>query len=102
MQFYILMQDYGKTGAVRGLEAVVQPELTRRAIVEQVRDIIGKGRSSIAFVKFVDGNFIEDITSDILSEATFEDDRTFNRPDAADAQAAAFDRARGYRNEVVG
>ena len=35
-----------------------------------------------------------DVTADIIAQATM---RTFNRPDAADAQAAAWDRARDYR-----
>lgn len=71
MQFFILMVDFGK-GPQRpmGLEAVVQPELTRRDIVEQARDIIKKGRHEIAFVKFVDGNFIDDCTAEIVAEAS--------------------------------
>ena len=67
MQFFILMIDYGR----KGLEAVVQPELTRRAIVEQVRDILAEGRNRVAFVKFVDGNFIEDVTEEITGEASY-------------------------------
>ncbi len=73
MQFYILMIDYGKPRPGRpspsGLEAVVQPELTRRQIVELTADIILSGRNEIAFIKFVDGNFIEDVTAEILAEA---------------------------------
>ncbi len=70
MQFYILMVDYGR-GARKptGLEAVVSPEFTRRQIVEEVRDILISGDRSVAFVKFVDGNFIEDLTEEITSEA---------------------------------
>ncbi len=68
MQFYILMIDYGR----RGLEAVCQPELTRRAIVEQACDVIKSADRSIAFVKYVDGNFIEDVTADIMDEAETE------------------------------
>ena len=73
MQFYILMIDYGKnypgkTGP-SGLEAVCQPELTRRAIIEEARDAQRSATRSVAFVKFVDGNFIKDVTADILAEA---------------------------------
>ncbi len=78
MQFYILMVDYGKSYPGKtgpsGLEAVVQPELTRRAIVEQARDIIKADRNAIAFVKFVDGNFIEDVTAEIVAEASQMED----------------------------
>lgn len=69
MQFYILMVDYGK-GPQRpmGFEAVVQPELTRRQIIEQARDFLARGRN-VAFIKFVDGNFIEDQTAELMAEA---------------------------------
>lgn len=71
MQFYILMIDYGKgPKQPMGLEAVVQPELTRRAIVEQAADIIARDKYAIAFVKFVDGNCIQDVTAEIVAEAT--------------------------------
>lgn len=71
MQFYILMIDYGRsTMRPTGMEAVASPEFTRRQIVAEVSDILAKPRGrSVAFVKFVDGNFIEDITIDILDEA---------------------------------
>lgn len=71
MQFYILMVDYGREPLKpTGLEAIVSPEFTRRQIVSEVSDIIANPRGkSVAFVKFVDGNFIEDITADILAEA---------------------------------
>lgn len=70
MQFYILMIDYGRgTLKPTGLEAVVSPEFTRSQIVSEFRDILIKGDRSVAFVKFVDGNYICDITSDIASEA---------------------------------
>lgn len=70
MQFYILMIDYGQdTSKVHGLEAVVKPELTRRQIVEWAKEVLEEDRNGVAFVKFVDGNFIEDITADIIWEA---------------------------------
>lgn len=72
--YYILMIDYGRgLRRPQGLEAIVQPELTRRAIVEQARDIIASDNRQIAFVKFVDGNFIEDVTADICAEAGYPD-----------------------------
>jgi hypothetical protein len=75
MQMYILMIDYGRGPAKpMGLEAVVKPELTHRAIVEQARDIISEGRYSIAFVKFIDGNYCEDVTAEIIAEASQMED----------------------------
>jgi hypothetical protein len=71
MQFYILMIDYGKgPHGPMGFEAVCQPELTRRAIVEQASNILKEGRNTIAFVKFVDGNYIEDISKEIIADAS--------------------------------
>ena len=66
--FYVLMVDY-KLATKKGLQAIVQPEDTRRAIIEEVRHIISEGRNSVAFVKFVDGNYIEDCTDDIVAAA---------------------------------
>lgn len=71
MQFYILMIDYGK-GPERpmGLEAVSSPEKTRRDIINDIREInIAPRGRSVAFVKYVDGNYIEDISADMLAEA---------------------------------
>ena len=65
MQYHIVLIDYGK----RGLEAIVHPEDTRRQIVEQVRDIFASNDLSLVHVKFIDGNYCEDVTADILAEA---------------------------------
>lgn len=71
MQFYILMIDYGKGPATpMGLESIVSPETTRRQIVDEVRDIQTRGKHTVAFVKFVDGNFICDVTDEIMAEAS--------------------------------
>jgi len=102
MQFYILMIDYGKGPQhPMGLEAICSPEHTRRQIVEEVRGILKRGKNSVAFVKFVDGNFIEDVTEDILEEAAQEDSPCFDRPNRADRAAFAFDHARALRQETV-
>lgn len=94
LQMYLLLVDYGKDGR----EAVVNPETTRRGIVEEVRDILAKPRGrTVAYVKFIDGNYIEDVTEDILEEASCEADPTFNRPNANDAINAAWDRNRDLR-----
>jgi hypothetical protein len=60
--YFVVMIDYGK----RGLEAVVHPEDTRRAVVEQ----LASGESKhVVFIHHVDGLFIEDVTSELFNEA---------------------------------
>jgi hypothetical protein len=49
-----------------GLEAIVQPERTRRDIVSMIKS--GEYRN-IEFIHFVDGLFIEDLTSELIDEA---------------------------------
>lgn len=97
-RMYLLMVDYG-----RDREAVCNPEHTRRQIVSEVRDILNNSRGrSVAFIKFIDGNFIEDVTEEIVSEAqraNIDDLVSIACPDAADRQAWAFDHARALRNE---
>lgn len=73
MQFYILMVDYGKaypgkTGP-SGFEAICNPEFTRRQIVSEVADLLASDKHAVHFVKFVDGNYIEDVTAEIADEA---------------------------------
>lgn len=98
MQFFILMIDYGK-GPQRpmGFGSDVQGEFSRADIVVQARDIISRGRYQIAFVKFIDGNYCEDITAEILAEAGFTDAplSPINR------QAARFDHARDILKHEV-
>jgi hypothetical protein len=70
MQFYILMIDFGKTpGKPMGYQAVVDPEQTRRSIVSEVSDILASDDLEVAFVKFVDGDTITDVTEEIISSA---------------------------------
>ncbi len=96
-QMYLLMVDYGNAR-----EAVCNPEFTRRQIVEEVRDLIAKPRGrTVAFVKFIDGNFIEDVTDDILQEASQEADPTFNRPNENDRLWARFDHNQDLRKNWV-
>lgn len=100
MQFYILMVDYSDD---RTREAIVNPEYTRREIVSQVRDIMARNRDSVEFVKFVDGNFIEDVTAEICGEASFDNAMTaIDALSASDIQAARFDHARDlHKHEVA-
>jgi hypothetical protein len=66
MQMFMLMKDFG--GRL-GMEAVVHPERTRSSIVTEVRDLISRDQIGVVFVKFIDGNSIEDVTEDIVNEA---------------------------------
>lgn len=60
--YYVVMCDYGK----RGLEAVVHPEDTRRAVVEQ----LASGESKhVVFIHRIDGLYIEDCTDELFEEA---------------------------------
>ncbi len=65
--YYVVMVDYGKGPAKpMGLEAVVQPERTRRDIVE----MLAHGEfKHVAFIHHVDGLYIEDVTDDLFNEA---------------------------------
>ena len=93
MQMYILMVNFGRLG----LEANVQPELTRRAIIEQARDIIAEGRNSIEFIKLVEGNECSDVTDEIIEAAWLSMDvEKYN-----DKHAAKFDHNQDDRKEAV-
>jgi hypothetical protein len=60
--YFVVMCDYGK----RGLEAIVHPEDTRRAVVEQ----LASGESKhVVFIHHVDGLYIEDVTDELFEEA---------------------------------
>ena len=51
--YYVVMCSHGK----RGLEAIVHPEDTRRAVVE----MLASGESKhVVFIHYVDGLFVED------------------------------------------
>lgn len=60
--YFVVMLDHGK----RGLEAIVHPEDTRRAVVEA----LAHGESKhVVFIHYVDGLFIEDVTQELFNEA---------------------------------
>jgi len=60
--YFVVMIDYGR----RGLEAIVQPERTRRDFVAMIQS--GE-LTDIAFIHHVDGLFIEDVTEELMNEA---------------------------------
>lgn len=60
--YFVVMIDYG----ARGLEAIVQPERTRRDIVS----MLAHGEyQHVAFIHHVDGLFVEDVSNELFDEA---------------------------------
>lgn len=89
--YFVVMVDHG----ARGLEAVVKPEFTRRAIVDQ----LAHGEYQVvAFIHHVDGLLIEDVTLEILEEA---EQLLRSEPEAIDHQAIRFDHARDLRKHQI-
>jgi hypothetical protein len=86
MQYFVVMIDYGR----RGREAVVDPEMTRRDVVARV----ASGEySNISFIHEIDDRSVEDITTDILTEAAVPE----IQDGAFDLQTARFDHLRDLR-----
>jgi hypothetical protein len=90
MQYFVVMIDYGR----RGREAIVDPEITRREVISR----ISSGEyANISFIHEIAGNAVEDITEDILAEASLPEIAEAN----ADLQAASFDHLRDLRKHEV-
>ena len=86
MQYFVVMIDYGR----RGREAVVDPEVTRREVITR----IASGEySNISFIHEVMDRSVEDVTEEILAEASLPEIAV----DGADGQADRFDHARDLR-----
>jgi len=60
--YYVVMCNYGQ----RGMEAVVHPEDTRRAVVEQLAH--GEYKH-VVFIHRVDDLLVEDVTNELFDEA---------------------------------
>lgn len=80
MEYFVVMQDYGR----RGREAIVDPEQTRRDVVACLRS--GEFKN-IAFIHRIRDGVCEDVTNEVLKETGFYDDD----PPEIDRQAARFD-----------
>jgi hypothetical protein len=92
MQYFVVMIDYGR----RGREAIVDPEITRREVVSRIAS--GEYKN-ISFIHEISDSSIEDITSDIMSEAALPD---IGASGAADLQASHFDHVRDlHKHETV-
>jgi hypothetical protein len=86
MQYFVVMIDYGR----RGREAIVDPEMTRREVVARV----ASGEyTNISFIHEIAESSVEDITGDILAEATLPEVGLTG----ADLQSVALDHARDLR-----
>ena len=72
-----------------GLEAIVQPEITRREVVSRIKS--GE-YADIQFIHHIDGLFVEDVTAELIDAAELELENEYT-----DRMAAAFDRANDYR-----
>jgi hypothetical protein len=90
MQYFVVMIDYGR----RGREAIVDPEVTRREVVARVAS--GEYRN-VSFIHEIAGSSVEDITADILSEASLPE----VEPEQIDPQAAYFDHLRDLRKHAL-
>ena len=91
MQYFVVMIDYGR----RGREAIVDPEITRREVVSRIAS--GEYKN-ISFIHEISDSSIEDITSDIMSEAALPDIGA----SGADLQASHFDHVRDlHKHETV-
>ena len=91
MQYFVVMIDYGR----RGREAIVDPEITRREVISRVAS--GEYKN-ISFIHEIADTVVDDITAEILAEATIPEIGTAG----ADLQASHFDHARDLlKHEVV-
>ena len=90
MQYFVVMIDYGR----RGREAIVDPEVTRREVVARVTS--GEYRN-ISFIHEIVDSTVQDITSDILSEANLPEIEA----EEIDLQAARFDHLRDLRKHAA-
>lgn len=70
MNYYVVMQDYGR----RGREAVVDPEVTRTELIARIRSGELKNIIFIHEVEFSGGRLTaSDVTDEIMAEAGMAD-----------------------------
>ncbi|HEY8751632.1 MAG TPA: hypothetical protein VIM11_26860 [Tepidisphaeraceae bacterium] len=93
--YFVLCSDFGR----RGREAIVDPEETRRGIVDRVRRSDYKG--AIYFIHWIHDGVCEDVTNEILAEAGFYGEQHPEIENPADDLMAKFDALiETIRNEV--
>lgn len=62
--YFVVMIDHGR----KGLEAIVDPDITRREVISRIRS---RDYDRINFIHFIDDGRCEDVTNDLLKEAGF-------------------------------
>jgi hypothetical protein len=60
--YFVVMVDYGR----RGCEAVVDPEITRRGVIERIQS--GEYKN-VVFIHEVNGGHVDDLTDELLEAA---------------------------------
>lgn len=94
MEMYLVLIDYH---AQRAREAIVNPEQTRRQVIEEVRDVLASMDRSIVCVKRINGNDCEDVTAEICDAAGYPDAPL----SSVERQAARFDHNHDLRKALV-
>lgn len=80
--YFVVCIDYGR----KGREAVVDPEITRRGVVERIQS---REYDRIAFIHHVHDDICEDVTNELLKEAGFYASESMS--DGQTIAMAAFD-----------
>jgi len=65
--YYVVMQDFDRIG----LEAVVQPEITRREVISRLRT---REYKNVEFIHFICDGTVTDVTEEIEREAAVLED----------------------------
>jgi hypothetical protein len=60
--YFVTMIDYGK----RGLEAIVDPEMTRRDVIDRIKS---HEYQNIVFIHHVEDGLVEDVTGELIDAA---------------------------------
>lgn len=63
--YYVVMIDYGR----RGREAIVDPEITRRGVIDRLKS--GE-YGAVEFIHFIEGGLVEDVTGELVDAAEAE------------------------------
>lgn len=89
--YFIIMRDFGKIGR----EAVVDPEMTYRGVIEAVTEA-NRGRSPVLFVHHIHDGTCEDITEQVFDEIDVDVEQ-----ERSDPIADSWDHMRDlYKHEV--
>jgi hypothetical protein len=94
--YYVVMIDHGRLG----LEAVVQPEITRNEVISRIKS---HEYQNIAFIHHVDGMLVEDVTGELIDAAEAELKAEHREPELSDAdyQAWRWDHERDHHKNLV-